>query len=245
MHITAHLSDTHLHDERSLRRFDAVMTYLNRLPGAIDVILITGDLADHGLTEEYQHLAGPLSTIPVLHCPGNHDIRSAYRETLLAEPGSEGPINQVHEIAGVRFVLCDSTIPGEDPGEMDESTLAWLDRTLSDRPDTPTYVCFHHPPVELGISYVDRLRQFGADRLESVLNRHGNVEAILCGHAHTAAATRFADRPLLVAPGIASTANLDFESDQVLNWETPPAVMFHLRHDDGRITSHTRFVPLG
>ncbi|MFD0560277.1 3',5'-cyclic AMP phosphodiesterase CpdA [Stackebrandtia endophytica] len=245
MHITAHLSDPHLDDDRSLRRFEAVMDYLNRLPGDIDAILITGDLTDNGLAEEYRHLTGPISTVPVLHCPGNHDVRGAYREVLLDEPFDESPINRVHQINGVRFVLCDSTIPGEAPGELTESTREWLDRTLTEQPDTPTYVCFHHPPIPLGITHVDRLRQFGTDRLEAVLRRHHHVEAILCGHAHTAASTRFADRPLLVAPGIVSTANLDFESDRVLNWDAPPAVMFHLRHDDGRITTHTRFVPLG
>ncbi|MET0492684.1 MAG: hypothetical protein ABW000_06080 [Actinoplanes sp.] len=38
-------------------------------------------------------------------------------------------------------------------------------------------------------------------RLAALIAAHPQVAAVLTGHAHTAAASTFAERPLLVAPG--------------------------------------------
>ena len=67
--------------------------------------------------------------------------------------------------------------------------------------------------------------------------------ATLVGHAHTACATTFAGRPLLVGGGCASTVPLDAEPYPVV-WEAgPPTLAFHLLHDDGRLTTHWRALP--
>ncbi|WP_242911154.1 metallophosphoesterase [Actinomadura terrae] len=152
-----------------------------------------------------------------------------------------GPVNRVHEVAGVVFAMCDSTVPGEDHGFLDEETLAWLDATLGERPGAPAFVCFHHPPVPLHIPYVDAIRQFGEDRLADVLARHPQVVAVLCGHAHTSAVTTFAGRPLLVAPGVVSTLRLPGE-EGIVDLEAPPGYALHVLHDDRRLTTHYRTV---
>lgn len=49
----AHLSDTHFDGgDRSSERAARVMAYLNRLP--LDSVLVTGDIADHGMAAEYE-----------------------------------------------------------------------------------------------------------------------------------------------------------------------------------------------
>ena len=103
-------------------------------------------------------------------------------------------------------------------------------------------ICFHHPPVTLGMPYVDGIRQFGAERLAAVVERHPQVVALLCGHAHTAAVTTFAGRPLVAAPGVVSTSMLPFETDELLDLDQPPMIAFHLLDDDRRLTTHYRAV---
>ncbi|GAA4900768.1 3',5'-cyclic AMP phosphodiesterase CpdA [Stackebrandtia albiflava] len=247
MHVTAHISDLHIHDPRSLRRAEAVVDYLNRAAPRSDAVLVTGDIAEHGLAAEYAQAAGLFADMPapVLHCPGNHDVRGPYRRGLLGLDEGDAPVNRVHEAGGVRFLLCDSVIPGEDDGELDETTLAWLDATLSAAPTTPAYVCFHHPPVPLGVGFVDGMRLRNGDALVTVLNRHPQVAAVLCGHAHTPAFTVLGRLPVLVAPGVTSTVHLDFHAGGPIDREAPPAVTFHIRHADSRITSHVRFVEVG
>ncbi|MFD0276132.1 metallophosphoesterase [Kitasatospora sp. NPDC127111] len=245
----AHLSDIHLGQvhhgddgKRARRRAEQVMAYLDALPGPLDAVLVTGDLADHGLPEEYEQVAEVLaSRHPVLICPGNHDRRSPYREVLLGEAPGEEPVNRPHRLPGADVLMLDSSIPGRDDGLLDEETLGWLDRTLAEgRQELPALVAFHHPPVTLHLPYVDPIRQFGEERLAEVLARHPRVRALLCGHSHTGAATTFAGLPLLVAPGVVSTVTLPCEGETEIRFDHPPQLVFHVLADDGRLTSHYR-----
>ncbi|WP_020671409.1 phosphodiesterase [Amycolatopsis nigrescens] len=245
MIVLAQVSDLHLDGgERSTRRAEQVLAHLNGLTRPVDALLVTGDIADHGLPAEYRQARKLLEvSYPVFGCPGNHDRRAAYREDFLGEPPSDAPINRVERAAGAAFVLCDSTIPGEDPGLLADETIAWLDQALAGTAGEPTFVVFHHPPVPLHQPYVDELRQQGEQRLAEVLARHRQVVGLLCGHAHTAAATRFAGLPLLVAPAVASTLMLPWEAGDMVDLERPPALAFHVLDDDRRLTTHYRVVP--
>src|SRR5581483_6906167 len=155
--------------------------------------------------------------VPVLLCPGNHDAREAFRKVLLDEAPTPGPVNQARVVGGALFAMCDSSIPGRNEGFLADETLDWLDATLSGAADRPAFVCFHHPPVTLGAPVLDAIRQHGEQRLAALVERHPNVVALLCGHAHSPAASTFAGRPLLVAPGVVSTLLLPFESDAVVD----------------------------
>jgi 3',5'-cyclic AMP phosphodiesterase CpdA len=241
--LIAHVSDIHLGaTEHAAARTAAVLAHLDRLTRQPDTVLITGDLADSGAEGEYEQLRELLGDRDVLLCPGNHDRRDAYRKVLLGEPPADGPINAVADRAGVRIVLLDSTIPSEDGGRLDDATLEFLDSALTDAAGRPALVAFHHPPAELHVPFIDGIRQAGEQRLAAVLERHPDVAAVLCGHAHTPAVTSFAGRPLLVAPGVLSTLGLPWETDELVDYGRPPAIAYHLLDPDGRVTTHYRLV---
>jgi 3',5'-cyclic AMP phosphodiesterase CpdA len=245
--ILAHISDLHIGQDRNdggaraLRRARETVDRLNRIGGELDAVLVTGDLADHGLPEEYAAVRELLATLrfPVLVCPGNHDDRTAYLADLLREPHVDGPVNRVHRLGGYTIAMCDSSIPRQNEGFLDDDTLTWLDKVLAENED-PALVCFHHPPVELGIPFVDGIMLQEPGRLAEVVDGHDNVVAVLCGHAHTGATTTFAGRPLVVAPGVVSTAVLPFESDDPLDYGLPPAVAFHFLDGDRGLVTHFR-----
>ncbi|MFW6692773.1 metallophosphoesterase [Streptomyces sp. MAR4 CNX-425] len=248
MAVIAHLSDIHIDDERSVQRTRAVTAYLEDLPYDLDLVLVTGDIADHGTPEEYATARGLLaSRHPVLVCPGNHDDRAAFRRGLLAEPGSEGPVDQVYRGAGFTVVACDSSVPGKPEGWLGDGTLAWLEEQVAGAPEgDAVLVAFHHPPVALHVPYVDGIRQFGEGRLAELAGRQPRLTAFLAGHAHTAAATTFAGRPLLVGPGVVNTIRLPWErhthADDHARLDQPPGVAFHVLHEDHRLTTHFRTV---
>ncbi|MET7973145.1 metallophosphoesterase [Streptomyces mirabilis] len=243
----AHVSDLHIDSgQRSVERARAVMTYLEDLPYDLDAVLVTGDIADHGLPSEYEQVGRLLaSRHPVLVCPGNHDERAAFRTHLLGLPSAPGPVNQVHHAPGLVLALCDSSVPGKDHGHLDDETLAWLDDVLTDA-TAPVLVAFHHPPATLNMPYVDGIRLFDGQRLAELAARHPHLTAFLTGHAHTPAATTFAGLPLLVAPGVVSTSRLPWEHrahpDDHVHLDLPPALAFHVLDDGGRLTTHYRSV---
>jgi 3',5'-cyclic AMP phosphodiesterase CpdA len=246
--VIAHVSDLHVGAQdgvRAAERARRVFAHLDALPADLDAVVVTGDIADHGLDAEYETVRG-LAAIrhPVLIGPGNHDDRSAFRRSLLGVEASAEPVDQVLRTDRFVIVHCDSSIPGKDDGFLSDATLEWLAAELdATSPDVPVLVAFHHPPVELHIPFIDGIRQFGEERLAAMLAGRPNVVALLAGHAHTAAATRFAGLPLLLAPGVVSTVVLPWEGgDELVHLDRPPALAFHVIADDWRVTTHYREV---
>ncbi|MFB7605140.1 metallophosphoesterase [Streptomyces gardneri] len=252
MIVIAQVSDIHVDGEqRSVDRTRAVMRYLEELPYDLAAVLVTGDIADHGTADEYAVVRELLkSRHPLLVCPGNHDDRAAFREGLLPEDTEtrpDAPVNQALRGEGFVVALCDSSVPGKDEGFLEDETLEWLDGVLAATPhETPVLVAFHHPPVPLHTPYVDGIRQFGTERLAALADRHPHLTAFLAGHAHTAAATTFAGRPLLVAPGVVSALRLPWENpgpdSPHVHLDLPPALAFHILDEDGGLTTHYRTV---
>ncbi|MEW9553027.1 metallophosphoesterase [Nonomuraea sp. NPDC050783] len=247
MIVIAHLSDVHIGaTPESAGRTRAVMRHLDALPADLDAVLVTGDIADHGTPDEYEQARKLLtSRHPVLIGPGNHDVREEFRRVLLGEPDpGAGPVNQVLRTPSAIYAMCDSSIPRQNPGHLDDETLDWLEGVLAGS-DRPVFVAFHHPPVTLHAPLVDGIRLRANERLEELAG-HPNVAAVLVGHAHTAAATTFAGRPLLVAPGVVSTIRLPWEGgttwDTCLDFGLPPSLAFHVLDDEGRLTTHYRVV---
>ncbi|MDK9500916.1 metallophosphoesterase [Streptomyces katrae] len=250
MIVIAQLSDVHIDGgPRAAERTRAVLDYLDALPYDLAAVLVSGDITDNGTPDEYEEARKLLtSRHPLVICPGNHDERLAFRRGLLGEEEpSAAPVDQVLRGEGFVLAVCDSSVPGEHHGYLEDSTLEWLDGVLTGTPqEVPVLVAFHHPPVGLHTPYVDEIRQFGEERLEALALRHPHLRAFLCGHAHTAAATTFAGRPLLVAPGVVSTLRLPWEAqtgpDHHVHLDEPPAVAFHVLGGDGRLTTHYRVV---
>lgn len=262
MPVIAHVSDIHIDTDdggHSVDRTRAVMTYLNDLPYDLDAVIVSGDIADHATPAEYAAARELLaSRHPLLTCPGNHDERAAFREHLLGEPPEQGtepgpgpsPVNQSYVTDRFALALCDTSVPGEHHGHLADETLAWLSGLLTETPpDRPFLIAFHHPPVPLHTPYVDAIRQRDEHRLAELTARHPQVTAFLAGHAHTPAATTFANRPLLVAPGVVSTLRLPWEhqddASHHVHRDLPPAVAFHVLDEEARLTTHFRPVPLG
>jgi 3',5'-cyclic AMP phosphodiesterase CpdA len=237
----AHVSDVHIDgSERNAARTAQVVRYLTGLPGRVDAVVLSGDLTEEGRPVDYsvlREILAPLD-VPVLCCPGNHDERDAFRRGMLGLDGT-GPVNQVHEVGGASILLCDSVIPGRPEGKLGADTLSWLDSALLGA-EGPAFVVLHHPPVAVGIPELDVMRLLDPDDLAAVLARHPRVAGVLCGHAHSGAASTFAGIPVRVAPGVKSTTTLPWEhTGDPTNLDLPVGLAFHL-FADGVLTTHYR-----
>src|ERR1700734_1525000 len=79
----AQVSDVHL---------DGSPERARRARAALDAVLVTGDIADHGRPSEYEEARTILSApCPVMFLPGNHDERDAFRRGLLSDRVAAAP----------------------------------------------------------------------------------------------------------------------------------------------------------
>jgi len=240
--LIAQISDPHIRPQGQLYQgvvdsnamFSAAVQHLNGLDPRPDLVLLTGDIVDHGDPAEYAMARALLAglQIPYLVIPGNHDERAAFRAAFADQPylpRAEGPLHYVVEDRGpVRIVALDVTIPGKHHGLVDAAALAWLDAALSAAPQQPTLLMLHQPPFATGIPYMDPYWCEGGEGLAAVLRRHSQVERITCGHVHRFMQLRFGGTSLCTAPSTTTTIALQLQPDaKPASYIEPPAFLLH------------------
>jgi Icc protein len=209
----------------------AVVEDVRRQPDRPDVLLVTGDLADHGTAAEYATVRELLEPVgaPVHVIPGNHDDRAALRAAFgLPGTGAE-PVQYAVDLGPLRLACIDTTIPGRAAGALDAPRLDWLDAELARAPDQPTLLAMHHPPIATGTAPWDAIGLPPGDRaaLAAVLERHPQVRRLVAGHIHQVITASLAERPVLTIPSTYVQAQLDFTATELMLGPGPRGFAAH------------------
>ena len=226
---------------------EAALRSLLTLSPQPDAVIVTGDLVDAGLAEEYGLLREILSPLrmPLFLMPGNHDLRgplrAAFPETRYL--GTDGQIRYTIEDFPIRVIALDSLVEGQSAGELGAAQLAWLDAALAAQPQRPTLVAVHHPPFATGIGHMDKIGLRDAAGLAAVIRRHGQVERVISGHVHRSIQTRFAGTIASIAPSVAHQVALDLHPDAPSAFCLEPAG-YHLHYlvPGGGLVTHTAVI---
>lgn len=252
--LIAQISDVHVRPRGALyqgvvdsnRALVEAIGHLHGLDPRPDLVLITGDMVDHGDPAEYSQLMEILAglQIPYHVIPGNHDERRAFRAAF---PGhapwsAEGPLDFTVEGYPVRILALDSTIPGLHHGEITAPSLAWLEAQLA-ADSRPTLVLLHHPPFDTGIPYMDKYGLLHPERLEAVLARFSHVERVLCGHVHRPMQIRWAGTIVCTCPSTVTQIALQLRPDaKPASYLEPPAALLHHFVPGRPMVTHTSYI---
>ncbi len=204
-----------------------------------DAVVITGDLTECGLPEEYAVLVDLLRLLPmpVFVIPGNHDRRENLRAAL-ALPGDASHVHYAIDNFPLRLVMLDTVVPGAGHGELGPDGLAFLDRALAAKPRKPTVVAMHHPPFVCGIAQMDRINLRDTPAFTEVISRHPQVKRIICGHHHRPITAPVAHAVASIAPSVAHQVELSLLPDAPAEFKLePPGYELHT-DIDGAIVSH-------
>jgi 3',5'-cyclic-AMP phosphodiesterase len=207
-----------------------------------DLVVVTGDIADHGTADEYVKAAAHLSTVPVPVnvCIGNHDFHLPF-ESGLPRPGLT--MSRTLRVGSWLFLFADSNYPGKDYDALGRATdkddriehnggfgpieSSWLSDTIAATDADHAFIWVHHPPAALGHFNVP---EYDAEA-EALVAAHPKLRGFGCGHTHTDTVVHLAERPVFTCP--AFTINLDFREFTTL----PPGYRTYEFHDDGTVTS--------
>ncbi|KQU84684.1 metallophosphatase [Variovorax sp. Root318D1] len=208
-----------------------------RLPQRPDAVVITGDLSDFGRAAEYEHLARLLAPLPmpIYLMPGNHDDRDQLRRSfpghayLAPGVGTAGFVQYSVRVGALRLLTLDTCVPGESHGTLCEERLGWLEQQLDASRGEPVVIAMHHPPFQTLIGHMDEIGLLqGAEALEALVARHGNVERVICGHLHRAIDVRFGGTIASTSPAPAHQVCLDLSPDAPSAWTLePPGFRVH------------------
>lgn len=217
---------------------------IGRLETRPDVVIVSGDVTEHGTAEEYAVARALLAgiAVPVLAIPGNHDEREAFRSAF--GMAGNGPLHFVRDDLGpVRIIGLDVTVPGLHHGDFNDDAETWLATRLAEAPDQPTLIMMHQPPFASGIGFIDAYRCFGEERLAAMLDRYPTVERVVCGHIHRAAQRRFGGTIAVTAPSTTTAIALRLgEGAEPASFVETPGMLLHWWDGSAMVTHH---MPIG
>ena len=150
----------------------------------IDLVLGTGDIADHGSAEAYLRARDYFAQLdaPVLWLPGNHDDMGMMAAAL----GVEGALVRIAESPRWMVVMLNSQVPGEVGGQLGDGELSLLRQCLADAKSRGLHVlaCLHHQPVPMESSWIDSQMVTDQEAFLDIIDGSGVVRGLLWGHVH-------------------------------------------------------------
>ena len=225
------LSDTHFlepgmepegtHAYDTLAAFDAVHAHLTDQD--VDLVVVTGDIADHGRAEQYEIAAAAFERLPtpVHACPGNHDfdapLRSGFETADVHTPRvtRHGPWTFAYLDSNAGGFVDDGAGGLVDPpggerlhgnGTLGDAEADWLRQVVADHDGEHVFVWLHHPPH----SDVPLSRDAAYDaEWSALIGDLSDVRGFGAGHTHVPSTYSFADRPVFVAPSLKNNFDLD------------------------------------
>lgn len=241
--LIAQVTDIHLGfepdspGEFNRQRLDRVLGELAVMQPRPDLLLATGDLIDRGDKASYERLREAFADLPfpVHYALGNHDVRETFQDVFPEATFDGGFLQYVIETGPLRLIVLDTLEEGRHGGAFCEARAAWLQARLDEAPDVRTLIVQHHPPVEVGIPWMNTdPAEPWVERLAACLRGRTNIVGVVCGHIHRAVTTAWAGTIVATCPSTAPQVALDLRpidpdmpDDRHLIIADPPGYALH------------------
>lgn len=250
MHIIV-LSDLHLVSPGSrlfgldpLSRLKTCISSVISKHRSIDVVVLTGDLADEGLREVYECLAAELSRFaaPVVPLLGNHDNRAAFRSVFASAAVDESGFVQSLRLFEQASLITLDTLDEEardGSGVLCRRRLDFLESALNSAPPTRPVLLFqHHPPFEVGIRAMDAIKLRNSDEQRAVFDSVRRPDLMVLGHLHRPISGSWHGIPFQVQRGLSHQVALDLGAYQTLLGNHEPPDYGFIRVSAGAVVVH-------
>ncbi len=252
--ILAQITDLHLlaKGRAAYDRFDSAAALakaidtLNALEPRPDAVVISGDIAHHGLAAEYQFFLERIESleIPCFPMVGNHDSRIPFRNVLGGKFGHLWPdefIQFAIDLGPAHLIALDTLDEGMHTAAFCEKRLALLRKQLAAAKGKPVVLAMHQPPFNTGIRWLDGTGSGWAEGILEAALAHGDVRLALCGHVHRAIERRWAGGIASVCPSTAYQVKFDLDMRANFVFE-PPAIRLAIWRDDDFVN---HLIPIG
>ncbi len=221
----------------------AGLDHVARFNADAERIILCGDLTHEGDEASYRHLQECLarSALPIHPMLGNHDDRGVFRGVFRDCPVDEnGFVQRVIDVPEARLILLDTLAsPAEanvppHAGYLCPARLDWLSRQLREANGKPAILFMHHPPHPTGFASMDAIMLANGEAFHDLIEAHGNVRQLICGHIHRTISGSHRGTPFAVFKSPVGQMPLDFSStDCHIETNEPAAYGILLLGEDG------------
>jgi Icc protein len=182
LHIQPGLHDTFLGINTEYY-FNAILDFAFTNAHPIDLIIVTGDLAQDPCPASYLRILKSLESYntPSICIPGNHDDYALMQQIFCTDK-----VNcQRHiSIDNWQLICLNSQIQDSPNGYLPEQELLFLEDCLSNTPDQHTLIAVHHHCLMTDSAWLDTMIIKNRIDFLSILRKYPQVKAITTGHIH-------------------------------------------------------------
>jgi 3',5'-cyclic AMP phosphodiesterase CpdA len=204
-------------------------------------IILSGDLVQRPHPDAYRLLRAELERMPMDYrlLVGNHDDRATLLEVFPETPSVNGFIQSTDEFADVQLLFLDTLASdGKHHGELCPVRIRWAAEQIAAADERPLLVFLHHPPFEIGVPALDRLRLLEADGLAAALRARSGPTQLFCGHLHRNVSGLWAGHPFAILKSPHVQFDLDMVGSKLVRSKEPPGYGVILVDRDGIIVNY-------
>ena len=164
--------------------FQAVLEQIKNDKQDFDFIVISGDISQDDSPESYKLFVSAIEqnfNKPVFWIAGNHDVSE-----LLAEHLNQKPFENSKKIItpNWQILLLNSQVVGAAHGKLADEEMHFVAESLALNPNLATLIFVHHNSIPVGCEWLDQHCMKNGAEFLSLLSKHQNVKAVICGHVH-------------------------------------------------------------
>jgi Icc protein len=205
-----------------------------------DLLLLTGDLAQHPCLSSYQRILNSLAAynIRCVCLPGNHDDYA-----LMQQAFNTDRVNCTKQLLwnNWQLISLNSQIPGEPGGRLSNEELLFLEDCLTAKPNHHALIAVHHHCLPTRSVWMDTMMIENSPTLLRLIRSYPAVKAVTCGHIHQAMDITTDSVRIMGTPS--TCFQFKPESTEFSVDSTAPGYRTIQLYADGRIESGLNYLP--
>jgi 3',5'-cyclic-AMP phosphodiesterase len=228
-----------------LERLRRCLEEVKALHSDAERIVLSGDLIHLRNPGPYSLLRAKLDQMPTPFrlLVGNHDDRDALLRTFPEVEPVDGFLQGADDLDCARLLYLDTLAGGgKHHGELCPVRMRWVSDEISAADARPLLIFQHHPPCDIGVPALDRLRLLDSEELARLVRGRSSPTHLFCGHVHRNVSGLWAGHPFACLKSTHVQFDLDMTGPKLVRSTEPPGYGVILISEHGIVVNY-RDVP--
>lgn len=152
--------------------------------GDFDLLVLSGDLSNHGSHSAYVRLNTKISQlkVPCVWMLGNHDDANLMQQVCSQDVANLRVLDYSHW----QLIMLNTTehADGQGGGSLSNDQMNALEEVLKGPSEKPLCVFMHHNALPVNSMWQDEIMLGNASEFNALIAKYPQVKLVVCGHVH-------------------------------------------------------------